>query len=91
MRRERTASRGSEGGVGEAEVAQCIALAAAAAHRMAILCSLVQTCKYLQIDPFVYLRDVIERVSMHPTRLVLQLTPREWKRLRQDTNAQAAA
>ena len=42
----------------------------AAAHRTAILCSLVQTCKHLQINPFVYLRDVIERVSTHPARLV---------------------
>ena len=62
----------------------------AAAHRTAILCSLVQTCKHLQINPFVYLRDVIERVSTHPARLVLELTPREWKRLRRDSGAQAA-
>jgi transposase len=61
----------------------------AAAHRTAILCSLVQTCKHLQINPFVYLRDVIERVSTHPARLVLELTPREWKRLRLDPGAQA--
>jgi transposase len=61
----------------------------AAAHRTAILCSLVQTCKHLQINPFVYLRDVIERVSTHPARLVLDLTPRLWKRLRQDSCAQA--
>ncbi len=51
---------------------------------------LVQTCKHLQINPFVYLRDVIERVSTHPARLVLELTPREWKRLRQ-VPAQAVA
>jgi hypothetical protein len=63
----------------------------AAAHRTAILCSLVQTCKHLQINPFIYLRDVIERVSTHPARLVLELTPREWKRLRQNSRAQAAA
>ena len=50
----------------------------AAAHRTAIPCSLVQTCKHLQINPFVYLRDVIERVSTHPVRLVQELTPREW-------------
>jgi transposase len=30
----------------------------AAAHRTAILCLLVQTCKHLRINPFVYLRDV---------------------------------
>jgi hypothetical protein len=33
----------------------------------------------LQINPFVYLRDVIERISTHPARLVLELTPRDWK------------
>jgi len=51
----------------------------------------VQTCKNLQLDPFVYLRDVIERVSTHPARLVVGLTPREWKRLRQESPAQAVA
>ena len=53
----------------------------AAAHRTAILFSLVQTCKHRQINPFVYLRDVIERVSRHPARLVVELTPSQWKRL----------
>lgn len=62
----------------------------AAAHRTAILCSLVQTCKHLQINPYVYLRDVIERVSTHPARRVLELTPREWQRLRADPPAAAA-
>lgn len=62
----------------------------AAAHRTAILCSLVQTCKHLQINPFVYLRNVIERVATHPARLVLELTPREWKRLRPEQTAAAA-
>lgn len=62
----------------------------AAAHRTAILCSLVQTCKHLQINPFIYLRDVIERVSIHPARLVLDLTPREWKRLGHNPAAKAA-
>ena len=56
----------------------------AAAHGTTILCSLVQTCKQLQIDRFAYLREVIERVSTHPARLVLELTPREWKQRRQD-------
>ena len=63
----------------------------AAAHRTAILCSLVQICKHLKINPFVYLREVIDRVSTHPARLLLGLTPREWKRLRQDSRVQAAA
>jgi hypothetical protein len=45
----------------------------------------------VQINPFVYLRDVIERVSTHPARLVLELTPCEWKRLHLDSGAHAAA
>ena len=60
------------------------------ATRHVILCSLVQTCKHLQINPFVYLRDVIDRVSTHPVRLVLELTPREGQRLRQDSRDHAA-
>ena len=63
----------------------------AAAHRAAILCSLVQTCKHLGIDPFVYLREVIDRVSTHPASRVLELTPREWKRRRDERRGQAAA
>ena len=63
----------------------------AAAQRTAILCSLVQTCKHLQINPFVYLRDVIERVSTHPARLVLELTPREWRQRRGDAAARSGA
>jgi len=43
--------------------------------------------KHLQITLFIYLREVIDRVSTHPARLVLELTPREWKRLRQDSGA----
>jgi transposase len=62
----------------------------AAAHRAAVLCSLVQTCKHLHIDPFVYLRDVIDRVSIHPARRILELTPREWKRLRDEQRRAAA-
>ncbi len=55
----------------------------AAARRAAILLSLVQTCKNHGLDPFTYLRDVIDRVSVHPMSRVGELTPREWKRLRQ--------
>jgi len=62
----------------------------AAAHRTAVLCSLVQTCKHLGVDPFTYLRDVIDRVSTHPARRILELTPREWQRLRAERACTAA-
>ena len=55
----------------------------AAAHRTAVLLTLVNTCKAHQVDPFVYLRDVIECVSVHPVSRIDELTPRRWKELRQ--------
>jgi transposase len=63
----------------------------AAAHRTAVLCSLVQTCKNLGVEPFAYLRDVIDRISMHPMPRIIELTPREWKRLRDERRRDAAA
>lgn len=54
----------------------------AAAHRTMVLLTLVQTCKAHQVDPFVYLRDVIDRVSTHPMSRIDELAPRRWKQLR---------
>ncbi len=48
----------------------------AGGQRAAIIYSLVASCKLSQIDPFAYLRDVIERVSTHPARHIVALTPR---------------
>lgn len=62
----------------------------AAAHRAMVLLTLVQTCKAHQIDPFQYLRDVIDRVSTHPMRRIDELTPRRWKELRQSRSVHAA-
>ncbi len=62
----------------------------AAAHRAAILCSLVNTCKAHQINPFLYLRDVIERISTHPASRVEELTPRIWKQILHQGAAEAA-
>lgn len=58
-----------------------------AARRTATLYSLVQSCRLAEIDPFVYLRDVLIRVATHPQRLIHQLTPRGWA----DTFAPSAA
>jgi transposase len=63
----------------------------AAAHRAAILLSLVQTCKHVGVDPFVYLRDIIDRVSAHPMARIGELTPRPWRQLRQSAKASPAA
>jgi transposase len=49
----------------------------------ATLYSLVVSCGELGVDPFEYLRDVIERVSTHPANAVAELTPRGWFAARQ--------
>jgi transposase len=62
----------------------------AAAHRAMVLLTLVQTCKAHQVDPFAYLRDIIDRVSTHPMSRIDELTPRRWKELRQPRSVHAA-
>ncbi|UCD51639.1 MAG: transposase domain-containing protein [Phycisphaerales bacterium] len=51
----------------------------AGAERAAIIYSLVATCKLHHIDPFAYLRDVLDRVSTHPASRIAELTPSDWK------------
>jgi hypothetical protein len=46
------------------------------------LFSLTATCRSLTIDPFVYLRDVLDRVATHPARRIEALLPDRWGRLR---------
>jgi hypothetical protein len=41
--------------------------------------SLVATCKLCHIDPFAYLRDVLDRVSTHPASRIAELMPSDWK------------
>jgi hypothetical protein len=45
----------------------------------ATLMSLCATCKERGIDPFVYLRDVLTRVSTHPNSRIEELLPDRWK------------
>ena len=49
------------------------------AERLAILYSLVSTCRLHGVHPYTYLVDVLQRVSTHPARAVEELTPRRWK------------
>ena len=48
------------------------------ARRAALLYSLVQCCKLVDVPPFDYLKDVLLRVAIHPQRLIGQLTPKGW-------------
>ena len=49
------------------------------AQHIAIIQSLITTCKLHNIDPYVYLTDVLQRVAVHPNNAIEQLTPRLWK------------
>ncbi len=58
--------------------------------RAAILYSLVETCRRLEIEPFKYLRDVLSRITTHPHRLLHELTPAGWKRAKEAAATQDA-
>jgi len=51
----------------------------AGAERAAVIYSLIASCKLCGIDPFAYLRDVLDRVSTHPASRIAELTPSGWK------------
>ena len=54
------------------------------AEASAIIYSLIASCKLAEVDPTEYLTDVLERISEHPASKVLELTPLNWTRLRQE-------
>jgi transposase len=45
----------------------------------AVLMSLVQSCRSFGVEPFAYLRDVLDRVSTHPASRIAELLPDAWK------------
>jgi len=45
----------------------------------AIIYSLIRTCKRHGIEPFGYLRDVLDRIADHPITRIEELTPLAWK------------
>ena len=51
------------------------------AKHVGIIQSLIVTCRLHGVDPYTYLVDVLQRVSMHPASQVAELTPRLWKQL----------
>jgi len=49
------------------------------AEQVGVIQSLLVTCRLHSVDPYNYLVDVLQRVSLHPARNVEALTPRQWK------------
>jgi transposase len=50
-------------------------------RRAAVLYSLLATCQRHQVDPYVYIKDVLERISSHSANRVRDLLPDRWKEL----------
>ena len=49
------------------------------AKQVGIIQSLLVTCRLQGVHPFTYLVDVLQRISQHPAKRVIELTPRLWK------------
>jgi len=49
------------------------------AKQVGIIQSLLVTCKLQGINPYTWLVDVLQRISLHPASKVFELTPRVWK------------
>jgi hypothetical protein len=44
-----------------------------------VLTSVIVSCQRLKIDPWAYLRDVLERIAAHPVNALDELLPANWK------------
>jgi transposase len=53
----------------------------------AVLFSFTATCKYLDIDSFAYLRDVLGRLPSHPAERLEELLPHRWLAMRSAVNS----
>jgi transposase len=57
----------------------------------AILFSLTETCQRLGVEPWAYLRDVLDRLSTHPASRIEELLPDHWEAIRRNREAAALA
>ena len=44
-----------------------------------MLYSLIESAKRVGLNPEAYLKDLLERISMHPMSRIAELTPGRWK------------
>lgn len=57
----------------------------AGAEDAAVLYSLTQSCRELGLDPFAYLRDVLEKLAAgFPSSRIAELTPKGWKEAQEE-------
>jgi transposase len=60
-------------------------------HRAALLYSLVQSAKLAGVEPWAYLKDVLDRLPSHPHNRLADLLPRQWAAARAASPAEAKA
>jgi hypothetical protein len=51
----------------------------------AVLISFTSTCHRLGVEPWCYLRNVLERLPRHPLERLAELLPDEWARTQRQT------
>ena len=59
-------------------------------QRSAVMYTLIENCRLHGVEPYGYLKDVLERLPRCTNREVDQLTPLKWKQARQSALKQAA-
>ena len=49
------------------------------AHAAATILSLIESCKLVNVEPYAYLKDVLERINSHRVDRLAELLPFNWK------------
>jgi transposase len=60
-----------------------------AGTRSAVIYTLIQNCRMAGVEPYAYLKDVLERLPTTTNQQVAQLTPLNWKKARQQVKLAA--
>jgi transposase len=61
-----------------------------AGQRSAVMYTLIENCRLHGVEPYAYLKDVLERLPRTTNQEVAQLTPRNWKQARPSAVKKAA-
>ena len=61
-----------------------------AGQRSAVIYTLIENCRMHGVEPYTYLKDVLERLPTTTNQQVAQLTPLNWQKARQSALKQAA-
>jgi len=61
------------------------------AQRIAIIYSLIGTCKMNNINPVDWLKDVLDKINDHPINRISELLPQNWKKKQLETTSEQTA